>query len=492
MHRLHYLLGLLTLAAVLVGGWFLLRVLDRDELDGMVPFYVEFADARGLREGAHVRCRGVSVGTVQHVDLLASGHRARARILLDDQIAEVARAGTVFWVVSPRFEGITDGASGLDTLVRDSYIAFFTPEDAGPPLAPGSTVLGRETPPDLSGEDTLIPARHGDLLMDLLVPSNHGLEPGSRVAFRGMTTGEVRSVRLAKSGTHVEIALRIAREYRHTITDRSKFWIARPNVSAKIIGGLSVDDLDALLDAYVAYYSEPGVGLPVTDGYRAAATAERPDFEMSPVPGPELVNPTPPAAAHHDALRTVRVVYVATEEDPLANDEIRRESSGVLLVDQNGQVAVVTTRSACDAAWFDRDAFDGEPEIVEEDIKVVLPSGPVLDASRVWTHPRADLAILVVHDAAQDLPVTAAASWDFYGGIPPLVQVVAVDAKGAPLEGVRARALELPAVAEHRGALLLDEAGERIVGILGQAGPTRTESAGLSLTRIPEPYRPAR
>ncbi|MFN9334738.1 MAG: MlaD family protein [Planctomycetota bacterium] len=313
--------------------------------------------------------------------------------------------------MTPRFGGLTDGLSGLDTLVRDAYVAFATPSPRGTPLPPGSLISGRERPPADAEAESLEPVRHGDLLMTLLVPQNHGLRPGSQVVHRGVATGDVRSVALAADGSHVEVALRIAREPRATVTDKAVFWIARPQLSGALLSGFTVQDAASLLSPFVGYHVEPGVGVLVPDGHRAAAAASRPDFELAPVPA-SAVKRAPPAAkvaTSDDGIVVVRVVYAATERDTFTpDDDVRRAGNGLLYVDRSGRAVVVTARSLVDASYTEQDGY-GEPEIADEQIKVVLPGGAVLRAGRVWVDADdGDLAALVLDGAPPDLVGTAA------------------------------------------------------------------------------------
>ncbi|MFN6196006.1 MAG: MlaD family protein, partial [Planctomycetota bacterium] len=273
MHRLRYLLGLLTLLGAVFGALWLQRTLrNLDERPG-VPLQVEFREARGLRPGAIVRHRGVDVGAVRSVVLSPDGDKAVVQVLIDPAAAGNACVGSAFWIVTPRFGGLTDGLSGLDTLVRDAYVAFATPSPRGTPLPPGSLISGRERPPADAEAESLEPVRHGDLLMTLLVPQNHGLRPGSQVVHRGVATGDVRSVALAADGSHVEVALRIAREHRATVTDKAVFWIARPQLSGALLTGFTGQAAASLLSPFVCYHVEPGVGVRVPDGHVAASEA---------------------------------------------------------------------------------------------------------------------------------------------------------------------------------------------------------------------------
>lgn len=410
MHRLRYLIGLCTLIAAALGALWIVRLLRHaDERPGL-PLTLEWRDAQGLRAGTDVRYRGVTVGSVRSVAISADGSKAVAQLRLDPSGAGHARVNSSFWIVRPRFRGLTAGASGLDTLVRDPYVAFFTPAERGSALAPGSLLTGSERPPAGSDPEALGDVQHGDLLMTLLVPENHGLKAGSAVIYRGMQTGEVRSVALAPSGTHVEVALRIERRHRQTVTDRSRFWVARPHVSGALLSGFTISDVSALLTPYVSYIGEPGQGVFVQDGFRAAAEAERPDLDVAAVPAAAVAAATAPEAspAPADEVVLVRITYAATERDTLSSDdELLRHGTGVLFVDRAGRAVVVTARALVDGAYTEHDFWWGDPEIVDEQLKVLLPDGTVLRAGRVWVDPEgANLAALVLDGARPDLTGT--------------------------------------------------------------------------------------
>ena len=142
MHRLRYLIGTLTLLAAIAGAWWIVRLLrNLDDKPGLL-LQIEFREARGLRGGADVRYRGVTVGTVRSVSIATDGSKAVAHVVLQPNGAQHACVNSAFWIVTPRFGGLTDGATGLDTLVRDSYLSFQTPKERGSLLMAGSRLAG--------------------------------------------------------------------------------------------------------------------------------------------------------------------------------------------------------------------------------------------------------------------------------------------------------------------------------------------------------------
>lgn len=487
MDRLRYVVGLLTLAIAVASGLFLFELLADEDRSGLYSLRLEFRDVRGLKPGADVRYRGVHVGTVQDVGLSADGEKGLVTVVLEEDGARLCRLSSRFWVVVPRFGGITAGASGLETLVRDSYVAFLTPEPAGPALARGSLVAGHERPfRDPRGGD-LEPFERGDLRMTLLVSENHGLESGADVRLRGIRVGDVRRVELAADGSHVRVQLRIREAYRKTVTESAVFWIARPRLSGALLGGIAVEDIGALLAPFVGYHNDAARGTPVPDGYQVVASPDRPDVEET-VPEEALDVPSTverPEPTDPDAIRLVEIVYEVEERDWLSgNDVERRQGTGLLYVDGSGRPVVVTARSLCDGTVFMSDTI-GDPDIKSETIRVVVPGVGVLRAGRSWVDTEgADLAVLVLEGAPPDLIGTPPKRFTFepVEGPPEAAWTVGEE------EAAEVGAEGLPAVAGNRGAILLR--GGKIYAVLGEQLDDGEQSVPVPLDRLPEVLRP--
>ncbi|HZN41374.1 MAG TPA: MlaD family protein [Planctomycetota bacterium] len=493
MHRLRYLVGSVTLVAAVIGAWWIVSMLrNLDNLPGLL-LQIEFRDVRGLRAGGDVRYRGVTVGTVRSIAIASDGGKAVAYVLLDPTGAAQACVNSAFWIVTPRFGGLTGGATGLDTLVRDAYVTFQTPAERGSPLVAGSLIAGREKPPPAADPETLEDIEHGDLLMSVLVPENHGLRPGSAVIFRGMQCGDVRAVDLAADGRYVEVKLRIARKHRQTVTDRSQFWVARPTVTGALFTGFSIADVSALLSPYVSYYAEPGQGVLVQDGWRVAASSSRPNIEAAAVPQDALKQTpasSPPAPA--DDLVMVRITYAAVERDTLsADDPVHREGTGTLFLDRSGRVVVITARSLVDGAYTVDDGWAGDPEIEDEQIKVLLGNGTVLRAGRVWVDPNgADLAVLLLEDAPHDLRGTPAKMLHLAGAIaaPPSLAIRRAGPDGAALPPMALGTDVVVNVDEALGAAVI--AAEQVIGVYGLKEAHGKVPTVIALELLPTDLRP--
>ncbi|MHC5065217.1 MAG: MlaD family protein [Planctomycetota bacterium] len=489
MDRVQYAIGLITLLLVLISGWFLFDLLSRDEEKGRFGFRIEFRDARGMKSGAAVKYRGVTVGTVRKIQISDDREKAVVSVVLEPGSEHLACHSSEFWIVSPRFSGFSGGVTGLDTLVRDSYLEFLTPIPSGPQLSPGSLLGGLESPLGEQGSNGLDPIRHGDLELVLLVPENHGLVVGADVRFRGVPCGEVRHIDLAGSGSFVEVRLRIEQRYRETVTDKSQFWVARPRISGALLSGMAVEDFSALLSPFVAYHSAPGEGLPVPDNYRCAALADRPDIETMVIPPEAIAQQDPEVSEESNGnLRLVRIVYEAVEDDWLSSDDqVRREGTGILYLDQGGQPAVITCRSACDAEYFISDLWGGDAEIKSEAIRVIVAGGAVLRAGRTWVDPEGrDLAVLSLDGAVGGLVPSAPELMNFAGpsenGAHTFVSVVSAEPLAKSDDG-------LPKFLDHRGSVCMENS--KAVAILGKKIGTDAEGVLVSLALLPEGLRPA-
>lgn len=491
MHGLRYLNGILVLVAAVLGGVWLWRALGDTPANQGFQVSVEFADARGLRSGADVRCRGVRVGTVLSVAVSTDGTRAATRLLLQPGAVHLARVDTVFWIVTPRFEGLGSGVSGLDTLVRDAYVAMLSPAGdpaVGTQLEPGAVVAGVDQPPEFARSVAMDPLQPGDLVMELLLPENHGLQPGSPVQYRGIRTGEVRSIALAADGTHVVATLRVVRSHRTTVAERSRFWVARPTVTGALLSGFSLADVSAILTPFVNYHSPAGSGLPVEDGFRAIASATRPDLDAETVPESALAPVLAAGQATSSPLQLVRVSYSAVEHDFWTpDDDLLREGNGILYVDRGGRAVVATTRSVADASYTERDALDREPDIRSEQTKVLLGDGRVLRAGRVWVAPGGeDLCLLVLEAAAGSVRGTPAALLDFD---PPKPEAAEYYERAGTAPVLFQADMVLDAKEPWVGAVL--RAGDVVHGLLGQQGPRSRVGTVVPLSLVPNDLRPA-
>ncbi len=394
--------GLVVLLLLLLGMVEILAVLGEGERGNRFSFRVLFKDVQGLRRGSRVVYRGMDAGTVGEMSPAAGGGRVAVTVHLRKEMRALARTTTQCWVVRPRLGFLSHQLSGLDTLIKESYLRLRAGQ-GGRPLEEGETLLGLETPPMDIGEEELEDPRPGDLVGRVLFPRNHGLGPGSPVTFRGMPLGRVRRVRLVDRGKAVLVVFHVPRAFRETVRSGSRFWITRPTLRGSILSGISVEDLGSVFSPALAYDSPSSdKSPPAPDG--ALFTG----LSFPPKAGEKWksrrVDPARIAAEARDLLPSkgslspwVKVLYRAVDKDTIgADDPIEGEGEGVFYKGKKGALFVLTGRSASDGRWLMRSHWYDRLRIAKEKITVTLSNGRILEARRVWVAPEKDLAVLQV------------------------------------------------------------------------------------------------
>lgn len=161
---------------------------------------------------------------------------------------------TRFWMVKPTAS--LSGISGLDALVSGNYIAIQPSSEPGD-LKTKFVALERAPADLLANEGLNITLKSRDL---------GGISIGSQILYRKIPIGEVYNYQLDKESKNVIIQASIQDEYRHIITDESRFW----NVSGigANVGFSGVDirleSLTALIGGSIAVDS-PDRGQPVVE-----------------------------------------------------------------------------------------------------------------------------------------------------------------------------------------------------------------------------------
>jgi len=465
------LVGLATLAAVVFGLLKIVDILNRSSQADRFKLYVLFKDAQGLAPGSLVRYRGMVVGKVASLELDVT-ERVRVELSLDPAGARLARSTTQFWIVRPRMGSVAGELSGLDTLIKESYLRVRQRSD-GAALASGDELFGVERPPDDLNADELEDPEPGDLLATVVVADKFGLRPGNAVLFRGVETGEVRNVRLAEDGRGVLVQIRVRRAFRETVRERSRFWVSRPILRGSLISGATVDDLGSILKSAMVYDSHTAQG-----SEHAADNAVFIALTEPPGDTEDWAGSTVSTKVNGDTARNlsgasgkiepfVDVRYRAIEVDTFGDDDVRASGRGVLYRSRRGALCVLVSRSACDGNYFIADHWYDTRRIKDERILVELSDGRIWPARRVWQAPgQRDLAILVLQppEGAGDLRLPA---WRKY---------LAFDAQ--------------PAAGSDKKPLDLLEDGRRVVGVLGK-GPADAPAAGpVGFRDVPETFRP--
>lgn len=179
---------------------------------GVAEITIQFQEGYSLAVGDPLKYRGIQLGEVVSLDMASDLQGITVRVRLVEGGVHLARAGSLFWIERPRL-GLT-GTRGLETIVGGRYLAV----RPGPPDAAAETRFVGEELPAASEE------AEGGLEVVLEAPNRLGIEVGSPLVYRGLTIGNVLSVKLAANAARVEVRAYITSRYKGLVRDNSKFW----------------------------------------------------------------------------------------------------------------------------------------------------------------------------------------------------------------------------------------------------------------------------
>ena len=221
---------------------------------------------QGIKPSDVLRCRGITVGQIEHVVLTEDLTSVEVDVRLHPSARDVARAGSRFWVVRPQI-GLT-GIGGLETIVGAQYMAV-RPGD-GPRQ---TRFVALEQPP-------VVEAIDGDGLEVVLAGERRAsLRAGSPVTYRQVHIGKILSVGLASDSTRVQARAYIEPQYTSLVRNNSMFWnVSGAELNLGIRGlRVEVQSLQALLDGGVAMATPDKAGNPVRTGHRFVLHGEPED-----------------------------------------------------------------------------------------------------------------------------------------------------------------------------------------------------------------------
>jgi paraquat-inducible protein B len=248
--HLNWLLWLIPVAAALVCAWFLAQ----DFIFAGPTITIYFENADGLQEqNSLVEYRGVKVGEVGTLKLSNDRQRVAVKAQLDASAANLARQGSVFWIVRPQVK--LGALSGLQTIVSGNYIT----------VEPGNGLrtnqfIGVETAP-------IKPVQALDI--QLHAPKLGSLQPLSPVFYKEIQVGEVLDCRLGDDAREVVIHARIREEYAPLVRMNSKFWNAGGiNIHIGLFSGanISAESAETLISGGIEFATPPDFQNTATNG----------------------------------------------------------------------------------------------------------------------------------------------------------------------------------------------------------------------------------
>lgn len=243
-------LWLIPIAAACICGYFVLH----DVVFSGPTVTIYFQNADGLQEkNSMVKYRGIKIGEVQSVKLMEKGARVAVTAKLDRSAGNLARQGSVFWIVRPELK--VGSISGLRTIVSGNYVT----------VQPGS---GARTNVFTGAEEAPIaPATAMNIV--LLADDLDSLEKQSQIFYHGVQVGEVMDFRLSENARHVIVDARILQNYAALVRVNSKFWNAGGiSVHAGLFSGIDISAQSAqtVVSGGIAFATPPDYGPAATNG----------------------------------------------------------------------------------------------------------------------------------------------------------------------------------------------------------------------------------
>ncbi len=240
----------LPVAAAALCGWFLLH----DFVFSGPTVTIYFQDANGLQlQNSMVKYRGIAIGQIETLKLTDKGGRVLVRAKLELSAADVARQGSVFWIVHPQVK--LGAISGLQTIVSGNYIE----------VQPGS---GERTNIFVGVEEAPVQPEKG-VVITLLADDLGGLEKQSEIFYRGIQVGEVVDFRLDQNARYVLVHARVREAYAPLVRVDSKFWNAGGiNAHLGLFRGLDItaESAQTLVSGGIAFATPVTYGAAATNG----------------------------------------------------------------------------------------------------------------------------------------------------------------------------------------------------------------------------------
>jgi paraquat-inducible protein B len=246
------IIWIVPLVAAIVGGWLVFKYVR--QLGPVIS--IQFSDGNDIEANqTTLKYRGVRVGDVLSVQLTRDAQHVEVRARLDKSAENLARDGSVFWIVRP--EVGAGGLQGLETIVSGPYIQV-EPGDG----KEQKNFIGAEKPPILKSSE-------GGLEIILTTPSLGSLTVGAPVYYRGMEVGSVRYFVLEKDSTAVNVHILIEANFAPLVRADSKFWNAGGvGVHFGLFSGfsMSAESLKSLVIGGIAFATPTSPGILASNG----------------------------------------------------------------------------------------------------------------------------------------------------------------------------------------------------------------------------------
>lgn len=179
-----------------------------------------------LKKGAAVKYRGHTVGEVMDIGLLGDLSGIKAKVRLNGEYADnFIRADSVYWLVQPKVR--LNGVQNIAATVFGDHLGV----EKGSGEIQDHFVVNRSNLYSSDGLPIVLQAKQLG-----------SLDPGDPVLYKQLRVGEVTDVVLASDAAGLDVNVVIYSDYRHLITNGSKFWNAGGvKVDAGLFSGIKID-----------------------------------------------------------------------------------------------------------------------------------------------------------------------------------------------------------------------------------------------------------
>lgn len=258
-----YLFWLVPVAAAALAGFFIYQ----EVIEKGPTLHIYFDDAIGIQKGqSKVMYRGAEIGKIEGIELTPDNKRVKLTASLDKSAENVARQGSLFWIVKPEI-GLNQ-ITGLQTIVGGNYLTV----QPGPGKHQTEFYGLPEPPPTQKSKP--------GLRVILLAEKLGSIKEHSPVLYHGMEVGEVHGSELGETAQTVRIYLNVEEKYAPLVRMNSKFWNAGgANVSLGLSGlQMSAQSVRTLITGGIAF-ATPDTKAPQADEGTAFRLYERPQNE---------------------------------------------------------------------------------------------------------------------------------------------------------------------------------------------------------------------
>ncbi|NQZ21471.1 MAG: MCE family protein [Colwellia sp.] len=204
-------------------------------------FNLHIENAQGISTKTRIMLRGEEIGSVHNIIRQRDKTTLQVGVLPNYEF--ILRENSQFWLVNANLSlsGITD----TNALFGGAYISVNVGE-------------GEKTS-DFIVTD-LPPAKHFSskgLQLSLSADQGNVVNPGSLISFRGIAVGQVDNISLDKTGNNVAINITIDEDYRHLISNFTRFYNASGVTLSGSLGNfiLKTESADAVLKGGISFFN---------------------------------------------------------------------------------------------------------------------------------------------------------------------------------------------------------------------------------------------